>query len=259
VDSPLYDDWCDQSLSPLSPMITRHNFVLINTRSLCPQRACRRLSSRLRRARHRRVGAWRRASHRRSNGRSCCGRSRGRRLPGGRARAAGGQTRRAGRGAARAARVRGRGAEAAGAGAAPFRRSERVCLVFLLVPVDARLRCREVCRGWCALLTEAPLWRVCDVSVRSGTAGAAHARAGHAGGARRGWLSWPVKKSVYGRRRREQGGVHPALRRSCRSSIPTLDRLSSCAPGNVLNLPWSTICAWKTSRRCSLLLCSFAC
>jgi len=43
-----------------------------------------------------------------------------------------------------------------------------VRLVFLLLPADARLRCREVCRGWCAFLADASLWRVCDLSVRSG-------------------------------------------------------------------------------------------
>jgi len=46
--------------------------------------------------------------------------------------------------------------------------SEHVRLVFLLLPVDARLRCREVCRGWCAFLADASLWRDCDLSARSG-------------------------------------------------------------------------------------------
>ena len=46
--------------------------------------------------------------------------------------------------------------------------TELVRLVFLLLPADARLRCREVCRGWCAFLSDASLWRVCDLSARSG-------------------------------------------------------------------------------------------
>jgi len=48
--------------------------------------------------------------------------------------------------------------------------TELVRLVFLLLPADVRLRCREVCRGWCAFLAEASLWRVCDLSARSGVA-----------------------------------------------------------------------------------------
>jgi len=39
--------------------------------------------------------------------------------------------------------------------------SDLVRLVFLLLPAEARLRCREVCRGWRAFLADASLWRVC--------------------------------------------------------------------------------------------------
>jgi len=46
--------------------------------------------------------------------------------------------------------------------------TDLVRLIFLLVPADARLRCREVSRGWCAFLADASLWRVCDLSARSG-------------------------------------------------------------------------------------------
>ena len=48
--------------------------------------------------------------------------------------------------------------------------TELVRLVFLLLPADSRLRCREVCRGWCAFLADASLWRVCDLSALSGVA-----------------------------------------------------------------------------------------
>jgi len=47
---------------------------------------------------------------------------------------------------------------------------EVVRLVFLLLPVDARLRCREVCRGWRDFLEDPHLWRVCDLSALSGVA-----------------------------------------------------------------------------------------
>jgi len=46
--------------------------------------------------------------------------------------------------------------------------TDLVHLVFMLLPVDARLRCREVCRGWYAFLSDAALWRVCNLSTRSG-------------------------------------------------------------------------------------------
>jgi hypothetical protein len=40
--------------------------------------------------------------------------------------------------------------------------------VFALLPVDARLRCREVCRGWRAVLLERSLWLRLDLSAASG-------------------------------------------------------------------------------------------
>ncbi len=40
--------------------------------------------------------------------------------------------------------------------------------VFALLPVDARLRCREVCRGWRAVLLERSLWLRLDLSKASG-------------------------------------------------------------------------------------------
>jgi hypothetical protein len=40
--------------------------------------------------------------------------------------------------------------------------------IFALLPVDARLRCREVCRGWRAVLRERSLWTRLDVSKASG-------------------------------------------------------------------------------------------
>jgi len=36
--------------------------------------------------------------------------------------------------------------------------------------VDSRLRCREVCRGWRAFLTDARHWQVLDLSLSSGVA-----------------------------------------------------------------------------------------
>ena len=41
-------------------------------------------------------------------------------------------------------------------------------LVFSTVPVDTRLRCREVCRKWRALLGDPRLWSACDLSVATG-------------------------------------------------------------------------------------------
>jgi hypothetical protein len=40
--------------------------------------------------------------------------------------------------------------------------------IFALLPVDARLRCREVCRGWRAVLFERSLWLRLDLSKASG-------------------------------------------------------------------------------------------
>jgi hypothetical protein len=40
--------------------------------------------------------------------------------------------------------------------------------IFALLPVDARLRCREVCRGWRAVLLERSLWLRLDLSKASG-------------------------------------------------------------------------------------------
>ena len=45
---------------------------------------------------------------------------------------------------------------------------ELVALIFQLLPVDSRLRCREVCRSWCAFLADPRLWRVCNLSAASG-------------------------------------------------------------------------------------------
>jgi hypothetical protein len=42
--------------------------------------------------------------------------------------------------------------------------------IFALLPVDARLRCREVCRGWRAVLLERSLWLRLDMSPKAGLA-----------------------------------------------------------------------------------------
>jgi hypothetical protein len=42
--------------------------------------------------------------------------------------------------------------------------------IFALLPVDARLRCAEVCRGWRAVLRERSLWLRLDLSEASGLA-----------------------------------------------------------------------------------------
>jgi hypothetical protein len=42
--------------------------------------------------------------------------------------------------------------------------------ILLLLPVDARLRCREVCRAWRALAAEPRLWAVADLSAAGGAA-----------------------------------------------------------------------------------------
>jgi len=43
-------------------------------------------------------------------------------------------------------------------------------LIFLLLPVDDRLRCREVCRAWRDFLSDYSLWTLCDLGPRSGVA-----------------------------------------------------------------------------------------
>jgi hypothetical protein len=43
-----------------------------------------------------------------------------------------------------------------------------VLLIFALVPVDQRLRCAEMCRGWRAVLRERSLWLRLDLSAASG-------------------------------------------------------------------------------------------
>jgi hypothetical protein len=45
-----------------------------------------------------------------------------------------------------------------------------VLLIFSLLPVDQRLRCLEVCRGWYATLTERSLWTRLDLSATAGLA-----------------------------------------------------------------------------------------
>ncbi len=40
--------------------------------------------------------------------------------------------------------------------------------LFALLPVDQRLRCREVSRGWCASLKDCTLWTRLDLSDSSG-------------------------------------------------------------------------------------------
>jgi len=42
--------------------------------------------------------------------------------------------------------------------------------IFALLPVDSRLRCREVSRSWRAFLADARLWRRLDLSARAGMA-----------------------------------------------------------------------------------------
>jgi hypothetical protein len=47
--------------------------------------------------------------------------------------------------------------------------------LFALLPVDQRLRCAEVCRGWRALLSDASLWLLLDLSAASGVTRASDA------------------------------------------------------------------------------------
>lgn len=44
------------------------------------------------------------------------------------------------------------------------------CLIFALLPVDSRMRCREVCRAWRDALEERSLWRRLDLSAAGGVA-----------------------------------------------------------------------------------------
>jgi hypothetical protein len=45
-----------------------------------------------------------------------------------------------------------------------------VLLIFSLLPVDQRLRCLEVCKGWYATLNERSLWTRLDLSATAGLA-----------------------------------------------------------------------------------------
>ncbi len=45
-----------------------------------------------------------------------------------------------------------------------------VLLIFSLLPVDQRLRCLEVCKGWYATLNERSLWTRLDMSATAGLA-----------------------------------------------------------------------------------------
>jgi hypothetical protein len=45
-----------------------------------------------------------------------------------------------------------------------------VLFIFSLVPVDQRLRCLEVCKGWYAALHERSLWTRLDLSTTAGLA-----------------------------------------------------------------------------------------
>jgi hypothetical protein len=46
------------------------------------------------------------------------------------------------------------------------------CALFARLPVDQRLRCREVSRAWCAALSDVSLWTRLDLSAASGVAAA---------------------------------------------------------------------------------------
>jgi hypothetical protein len=69
------------------------------------------------------------------------------------------------------------------AAAAPERRSDPFAALthalslalFALLPVDQRMRCAEVCRGWCAVLSDASLWLRLDLSPAGGVARASNA------------------------------------------------------------------------------------
>jgi hypothetical protein len=65
--------------------------------------------------------------------------------------------------------------------------------LFSLLPVDQRLRCAEVCRGWRAVLSDASLWLRLDLSAASGVARASdallRAAAKRAAGACKRWFS----------------------------------------------------------------------
>jgi hypothetical protein len=43
-----------------------------------------------------------------------------------------------------------------------------ILYIFSLLPVDCRLRCMEVCRGWRSVLRERSLWTRLDLSHTSG-------------------------------------------------------------------------------------------
>jgi hypothetical protein len=43
-----------------------------------------------------------------------------------------------------------------------------VLYIFSLLPVDCRLRCAEVCRGWCAVLLERSVWTRLDLTAAAG-------------------------------------------------------------------------------------------
>jgi hypothetical protein len=45
-----------------------------------------------------------------------------------------------------------------------------VLFIFALLPVDQRLRCLEVCKGWYATLNERSLWTRLDLSATAGLA-----------------------------------------------------------------------------------------
>jgi len=51
--------------------------------------------------------------------------------------------------------------------------AELVTKIFLRLPLDTRLRCREVSRGWCAFLADVRHWQVCNLK-QSGGVGIAH-------------------------------------------------------------------------------------
>jgi hypothetical protein len=50
-----------------------------------------------------------------------------------------------------------------------------VLYIFSLLPVDQRLRCAEVCRGWRVVLSDASLWLRLDLSPAGGVARASEA------------------------------------------------------------------------------------
>jgi len=121
---------------------------------------------------------------------------------------------------------------------------ELASLVFALLPVDSRLRCRKVCRGWRAFLADVRFWQVCNLSATSGVARRSPALLRAASERAHGTLreldvsGWYRKAALQGEETLNDEQLLPVLRANAAS---LLDLRARGAVGSFVNTSAATI------------------